>query len=179
MLKNAANGYGLITRLFHWAMSPLILLMIAIGYWISTLPGSEFKMSLIGLHKSTGLLILFLVVLRILWRSRNVQPDAPDTIPTWQHFLGKANILVMYCLLFLVPITGLSGSLTSGYPVSFYGLFTIPVFIKNPEIASYCWGLHGIIPYVLLSCVVLHFLAAMYNHLILKNTVFLKMWRGN
>ena len=178
MLKNTANGYGLITRLFHWTMSLLILGMIAAGYWISILPSSEFKHSLINLHKSTGLLILFLVVLRILWRSRNMQPDAPDTVPAWQTFLAKTNIFVMYCLMFLIPITGLTGSLTSGYPVSFYDLFTIPSFIKNPELASYCWGLHGIIPYILLGCIALHFLAAMYHHFILKNTVLLKMWRG-
>jgi cytochrome b561 len=137
MLKNTLQSYGLIARLLHWTMAILILGMIGMGYVLIQMPPSDLRSSLFGIHKATGLLILVLVSCRLLWRYHNVTPLTPNTIPPWQRSLAKLNIFTLYSLMFLVPVSGLGGALFGGYPLSFYGLFTIPSLTKNPKIASY------------------------------------------
>jgi len=169
MLRNSEITYGLVTRLLG---------MIPLGYWMTSIPLSDFRWTLFNLHKATGTLILILVIVRILWQVSNVQLAIPQTLPLWQVRLAKLTAGLLYCLMVIVPVTGFTGSLTSGYAISFYGLFSIPALSKHPMISSLCWDIHGVAPYVLLGLVAMHAMAAIYHHVILKDDVLNRMLKG-
>ena len=84
MLKNTLSSYGLITKLFHWFIGIAIVGLLVIGFiMVSMLPSAD-KWQLYSMHKATGVLVLFLVSLRVLWRLINVKLELPADLPLWQ-----------------------------------------------------------------------------------------------
>src|SRR5260221_3422898 len=77
MLRNASDSWGAPAKVFHWVMAALILAQIALGLMASNWRVSPTKIELFFWHKSTGMLILALVGLRILWRLPNSTPELP------------------------------------------------------------------------------------------------------
>src|SRR5258708_30877309 len=77
MLRNDTDSWGAPAKLFHWVMAALILAQIALGLMAANWRLSPTKIELFFWHKSTGMLILALVGLRILWRLANPTPELP------------------------------------------------------------------------------------------------------
>src|SRR5258706_3833730 len=77
MLRNASDSWGAPAKVFHWVMAALILAQIALGLMAANWRVSPTKIELFFWHKSTGMLILALVGLRILWRLANPTPELP------------------------------------------------------------------------------------------------------
>src|SRR5258705_9025267 len=80
MLRNTADSWGAPSKLFHWVMAALILAQIALGVMAASWRVSPTKIELFFWHKSTGMLILALVALRLLWRLSNPPPELPSRI---------------------------------------------------------------------------------------------------
>src|SRR5213594_4675146 len=80
MLRNASDSWGAPAKLFHWVTAALILAQIALGVMAASWRVSPTKIELFFWHKSTGMLILALVALRLLWRLANPPPELPSGI---------------------------------------------------------------------------------------------------
>ncbi len=100
----------------------LLLLLFMIN-----IPKSDFRMSLYGLHKATGLLLFALFILRIVWRFVNIQPVL--SAPKWQQYTAHANIFFFYSLMLLMPTTGF---LTQRWVVMIFHLFIIRDCASGP-----------------------------------------------
>src|SRR5213083_1882672 len=85
MLRNTADSWGAPAKLFHWVMAALILAQIALGVMAASWRVSPTKIELFFWHKSTGMLILALVALRLLWRLANPTPELPPGIAAWER----------------------------------------------------------------------------------------------
>lgn len=150
MIKNTDTSYGIVARLFHWTISIFIIVLLCVGFYMASLPDSADKIRIIGMHKAIGVFVLLLVILRIIWRLQNVQPELPKSLPALLVKLAHANIFLLYFLMLTMPISGALGSLTAGYPISFFGFFTIPAFaVKYEALASICWLVHGTCAWIL------------------------------
>src|SRR5690348_13298131 len=101
MLKNNDYAFGSIAKGFHWVMAALFIFMFLIAYTMINMH-SDFRFKLYDIHKATGLLLFALVTLRLWWRTQNIQPALPHTL-LWQRRLARANIILLYCLMFLLP----------------------------------------------------------------------------
>src|SRR5260221_10839188 len=77
MLRNASDSWGAPAKVFHWVVAALILAQIALGLMAANWRVSPTKIELFFWHKSTGMLILALVGLRILWRLPHPPPELP------------------------------------------------------------------------------------------------------
>lgn len=180
MIKNTLTSYGIVARLFHWIMAILIITLICVGFYMSTLPYSADKIRIIGMHKAAGIFVLFLVILRIIWRLQNVQPELPKSLPALIAKLAHANIYLLYFLMLAMPMSGFLGSLSGGYPISFFGLLTIPAFVaKNEVLSSFCWLIHESCAWILVFIIAAHIGAGIYHHFIRKDNVLRRMWSGN
>ena len=73
--KNTSKHFGIIAILFHWGMAILLIGMVALGLYMTNLPISLQKLKLVGWHKEFGILVLFLVILRLMWRFCNIMPS--------------------------------------------------------------------------------------------------------
>jgi cytochrome b561 len=175
MMKNTRNTYGELAKFFHWLMALLLIGMYLVAYTMINISKSNFSDSLYDLHKATGLLLLGLVVLRLLWRVFNLQPALPKSVPIWQHYAAKWNIIGLYLLMFAMPITGFLASTLANHPITFYGLFTILPLANNYTESEFFSKSHEILSYFLIIFFALHVIGAFYHHFFLKNNVLIRM----
>ena len=106
MLKNTSSSYGLISKIFHWCMSLLIISMLIVGFTMTSMENSPDKWELYSMHKATGIVVLSLVSLRFLWRLSNARLDLPIDLPLWQKVASRATHYLLYVFMFLMPISG-------------------------------------------------------------------------
>lgn len=175
-IKNTATHYGVISKLFHWVMATIVILMLSFSFFLGDLPDS-YKGTAYMLHKSTGLLVLFLLILRIVWKLSNKLPEQPKTMPKWQVNLALGAHSSMYLLLLLMPLSGLFMSLASNRLPSFYGLFTvsIPGFPQSKTLGSVMNSSHKAFAWVLITLILFHLLGVIYHTVVKKDGVLRRM----
>jgi len=136
---------------------------------------SDQKWALFAWHKQIGLTLFLLVCLRLWWRMRHHKPEDSKT-PRWDLVLHKANIVILYFLLFAFPLSGLLMTILGGHSVSYFGLFTIPAIPDVPHMISKIFlTTHVWISYILYIFVGLHILGALYHHFIVKDNILVRM----
>jgi len=179
MMKNTENSYGAVAKSFHWLLFLMLTFMVVMGNYLASLPKGTEKLQAAGMHKSFGLLVLALVLMRLGWRLINVSPKEPEGTPAMQILMAHAMHWVLYVLMFAQPLSGIMMSQAAGFPVSFFGLFELPVFLtKNPELAQFFKGVHGTVWILLVLAVIGHAAAALHHHFIRKDNVLRQMTRG-
>src|SRR5690349_10263849 len=129
MLANSETRYGTVAVTLHWLIAIGIIGMLILGKYMADLPNSDpSKFDLIQLHKSFGISILTLSVLRVLWRLVNKVPPLPPHMPTWERYAAHASHFLLYFLIIFIPITGwmMVSASPLGIPTIFFGQFEIP-----------------------------------------------------
>ncbi len=122
-------------------------------------------MALLARHKSFGMTVLMLAILRVLWRLKNPPPALPPACPGWSASSRAQLNIALYVLLFAMPITGWMMSSAKNYSVSWFGLFTWPNLIGKSDAAyDLLHSTHEILSDVLFAVAVLHILAALKHH---------------
>lgn len=175
LIKNTQAYYGIIAQLLHWLMFIMLSAMVAVGFIMHDMEG-PLKIKLIGLHKATGICILLLAVLRLCWRAMNVTPALPASMPSYQKFGAHAVHWLLYGMMFFLPITGWMMSSAAGFPVSVYGLFTMPMVIAPDKPLQHMFhDLHEIGVYCFLVIAAAHILAALVHHFYNKDNILKRM----
>ncbi len=179
MLQNTEATYGSLSKFFHWLIFFLVSVMLLVGFFMDDLPESMQPMVYM-MHKSTGLLILGLMILRLLWRWTNKTPEFPSTMGRLQKIGAKVVHALLYIILLLMPLDGWIMSTAAGRIPTFYGLVTLPFpgIEHNHALAHQLAELHGILAYALLALLVLHILAAFKHHFINKDNILTRMMPG-
>lgn len=179
MLKNTQQRYGIIAKSFHWIMFLMLTVAIIAGNFLAQLPQGPEKLEAAGIHKSVGLLLLLLVLLRLLWRLVNPQPNDPSDVTPLQNRLAHGMHGLLYILMFAQPIAGILMSQAAGLPVSFFGMVELPTLIGQDEsIAGFFKAVHGLVWILLVIAVIGHAGAALYHHFIQKDDTLKKMTFG-
>jgi len=178
MLINTKHQYGLITKVLHWFLLILLLLIIPLGLYMTRMDESPEQLLLINLHKSLGISILFLICIRFGWRLTNVEPMFLGTSKSLK-FTSRLLHYLLYGLLLLIPLSGWTYSSALRYPVSFFGLFSLPdIVAKNKSIADVALLIHKSLVYTLIALIALHLSASLYHHFGLKDKTLKRMWFG-
>lgn len=175
MLKNTNSSYGLITKLFHWLMSIIIICLLIVGFTMTSMEPSADKWQLYSLHKSTGVVVLSLVVLRFLWSLINIQLNLPTDLPSWQKLASRITHYLLYIFMFLMPISGILMSRFGGHEVNVFNFFIIPPLEKNLDLAGFFYNLHGISAFAFAGLIGLHISAGLYHHFIRKDNILIRM----
>jgi cytochrome b561 len=174
------TSYTLTARTLHWVMAVLMILMLAAGLVMSDIEDPALKSTIYGLHKATGILVLLLASVRLLWRLSHAVPAISTALPKWQRRAARLAHGGLYGVMFLLPLSGWSMSSAAGYPVSFYGLFTIPDMVaKNPELAGILKDIHEVSANVFIALLAAHLGAALYHHFILRDDTLRRMGYRN
>src|ERR1700679_194168 len=93
------------SRFLHWLMAAMILAMLLIGVGMAASVSARYSL-LVSIHKPLGIAILILVAVRLVNRLRNPPPPLPETIPSVQRWAAHASHIVLYALMFLLPLVG-------------------------------------------------------------------------
>lgn len=155
-------------------MALLFFGMFAVAYVMINISKSDFRLSLYDLHKSTGVLLLLLVFLRLFWQAINTKPDL--AVPNWQRQIAKWNIRTLYVLMFVMPITGFLTSTLGNHIISVYGLIKISPLANNKAASLFFSNAHELLSFLLIAVFILHLLGALYHHFILKDDVLKRIW---
>ena len=175
-LKNTLTRYGSIAQLFHWTVVVLIIVQFFLANKEHHLPLGPAKIATLAQHKSVGMTIFALAVLRLLWRLVNPVPALPDTMPRWQRIGAHASHVALYALILITPLLGWMMSSARNFSVSWFGLFTLPDLVQ-PDRAKYdlFHEIHEFLAYSLLSIAVLHAAAALKHHFFDRDDVLKRM----
>jgi cytochrome b561 len=179
MLRNDADSWGAPAKLFHWVMAALILAQIALGVMAASWRVSPTKLELFFWHKSTGMLILALVALRLLWRLANPTPALPAGMPAWERAAAQLSHGLLYVLMIALPITGWIVNSASNIPFRIFWLIPLPAIVApDKPTADLVALVHGGLFALLALVLVAHIGAALRHHFVKRNTVLERMLPG-
>jgi cytochrome b561 len=174
--KNQPARYTTVAQLLHWVIAALIVTQFALAWTADDLPLGMHKLALLARHKSVGMTVFMLAILRLLWRFKNPPPELPAGMTLIERTLARATHIAFYVLLFAMPITGWTMSSAKNYSVSWFGLFTWPNLVAPNDTAfNILKSTHDYLSYALFAIAVLHILAALKHHFWNKDDVFLRM----
>ena len=176
--RNSPTRFGLVTRLLHWGMALAILAMLAFGTRIAGMEPGLANLWMYGLHKSIGLILLALVVLRLIWH-RFSPPPAPQGAPgDWTQRLARATHGLIYLLLLAIPLSGWIASSASGLDVMLFDRWVIPPIAPVSEAWETAgWAAHGLLTKLLMGVIALHAAGALKRQMEGDGTLT-RMWRG-
>ena len=174
-LKNTLTRYGALAQLFHWVIVVLIITQFVLALWADGLPPIK-KLGVLGTHKSIGITILMLAVLRLAWRLFNPVPLQPRGMPRWQELSAHVSHFLLYALLFITPVLGWLMSSARAFSVSWWGLVTLPDFIEPNKAAFerlHDW--HEAMANTLAVLALIHIAAALKHHFFDRDDVLRRM----
>lgn len=171
--RNTSEQYGSVSKFFHWVIFFLVVCMFFIGYFMDDLSG-EIKGTVVNIHKVTGILILLLMLLRLIWSLTNIKPLVPNAKP-WEKMLERSGHFLLYFVLFAMPVSGWLMTIASGKPPRLFNIALTFPFDKNKPLAELCESIHSSLAIIIIVLVSLHVLAAVYHHIIKKDNVLRRM----
>ena len=175
MLRDRGAQFGAISIVNHWTLAILIIGMLGFGLYMEDLPRGPEKGALVQIHKSIGVIVLFLAFWRVAWRIVSRFPADVATMARWQALASRgAHTALLICVL-AMPITGYLQSSAGGHRVTLFGLFDLPALGKIPAIAGPAHVAHALIAYALIALIVLHVLAALKHHVVDKDATLRRM----
>lgn len=179
MSDDHAERYGPVAQTLHWVIAIMIFIMFGLGYYMEDLPLGQQKLELYNLHKSLGLTIFALAVVRLLWRLTHPAPPLPDHIPGWEKKTAHATHWTIYGLILVQPVIGFLQSNAANFPVVVWGVLPLPAIIgADEELGEDLAGLHAIVANVLAVLVLVHIAAALRHHFLIKDDVLRRMLPG-
>jgi cytochrome b561 len=174
-LRNTADTYGSLAKLLHWAIVLLIVPQYFLAEAADELPNGIEKLQLITWHKSLGMLVLLLALVRIGWKLANRGLPRPVGAP-WQRKVAAAGHGLLYLLILAQPVSGWLMSSAANYPVTLFGWFQFPALIgEDHELHEALEEVHELLFTLVLVVVAVHIAAALYHHFILRDSVLRRM----
>ena len=161
----------------HWLMALLIIAAFGLGLIMTDMPGlSMAKLRYFSWHKWLGVTVFLLAVLRLGWRLTHPAPLHSASVAPWQQRAAGVVHVLLYGLIFLVPLSGYLYSLAAGVPVVYLGVLPLPVlFERNDAIKDVLKLIHQSLDYTMAGFVALHALAALKHRLIDRDGTLARM----
>jgi cytochrome b561 len=176
--RNTSTRWGWVSVTLHWVTVLAILGLAIVGTQMDDLPTGLFKLKVYALHKSVGLTVLALTVLRLAWR---LYAGAPALVPmpSWQRLAAHVSHVGLYALLFAMPLSGWllhSASSKAGYALRWFGLFKVPAIAGyDPALKALAKELHEGFAWALGVLVLVHMAAAFKHHFVNRDQTLRRM----
>lgn len=177
------TGYSLVARIFHWTTVAFVAVLVPVGLYM-TYRGKELNLwdattnTLYSGHKLAGFTLLCLIVLRLIYRVFAGAPDHEPSLSTFHIVASKITHWAIYAVLIAMPLAGWIG--VSAFPAldTFGGLKLPALVAPDKDLAAQAFAVHGLLGYALMALVAVHVGAALYHHIVLRNSVLTRMTSG-
>lgn len=174
--RNTTRAWGAVSKTFHWLIVLLIITQWLIAEHAHDLPNGLAKLQTLAWHKSIGITVLMFAILRLVWRWLNPVPLLDGKAQPWERRLAHLSHVLLYGLIFAMPLTGWMMSSARNFPVSWFKLFQLPDLVApNDQTFHQMLDLHHLLFKVLLGVALLHVLGAAKHHMIDRNDVLKRM----
>jgi len=176
----STTGYTSTAKLLHWLVASLVVVQFVLANLAERAEDADDLVSELALfanHRSVGITILALIIIRLLWRWRNPPPPLPETVPRWQLMASRVSHYSLYGILLVMPISGWLMSSAADVSVTWFNLVNLPDFIApNHDREEFFEGIHELLATLLFVIASLHILAALKHGLFDKDGVLQRMW---
>ena len=175
--------YPLIHRLLHWAVALIAPAVLTVGMIFMFLEfegtlatfGQPATDLLYTYHKTFGIVILGLMLLRLAIRLAFGKPEYRPPIAGWERAVSTAVHASLYGLLILQPMLGWAATAAGGYPVQFFAWNLPGLLAKDEALSRALYGVHGLVGWLILILVVLHIAGALRHWLVKRDAVMTRM----
>ncbi|QQC65611.1 cytochrome b [Paraburkholderia ginsengisoli] len=160
----------------HWLIALGILGLLAVGFYMVGLPkGLPVKATIINLHKSLGLTVFLLVLLRIVALAAYNRPPLPP-MRAWQRAAARITQGLLYVAMIVMPLAGYLGSSFNRFGTRFWGIPLPKWGWDDPHLRKLFFGIHEVAAYVLIALIVLHVAGALKHQWIDRDNLLARMW---
>ena len=172
----ALERYGRVAIAFHWTIALLILVNWPLGHFAEAIE-AQLGANVVPLHKSIGLTVLALSLIRAGWRLAHPAPPLPASLPRWRARMAGAVHAGLYLLIIAVPLAGWLRTSPNRHPLEWFGLFGVPKFPieKGSAAADAAASAHTLLAWALLLLVAVHVAAALHHQFRLRDRLLLRM----
>lgn len=178
MVDPLVKRYTKLTKFLHWSIA-LVVICLLFSFFLDDVPKTS-KATAIMLHKSFGLTVLGLMLIRFIWILHTGRPDlAPDS-PRWERVLAHIVQRSFYLFLIAMPLSGWMMSTAAGHPPVYFNLYTLPFpgIAPNEGLGGLFFDAHKAIAFILIGLLILHVAGALKHHFIDKDHVLKRMLPG-
>lgn len=171
----------------HWLIAVAVLTNLALGWLMGSAEGAT-KFTLFQLHKSVGITVLSLTVLRVAWRLIHAPPPYPETMPRWERVSAKSTHLLFYALMIVMPMTGwvIVSASPFNIPTLLYGVIPWPhlgfvhdlPLAQRHSIEDGVATTHTLLAYLFAALAALHVAAALKHRFVSRDDVLSSMLPG-
>lgn len=175
-----SQRYTTVAVVLHWIVALVVIGQFALGWLMQEIPKSPpgQRAAVFNVHKSIGITILALMLVRLAWRYTHPPPALPP-MPRWQAWTALANHRFLYALLIVMALAGYLGSSFSGYPVRFFGIALPSWAAKNDALKELMSNVHLVCAWLLATAVALHLAAVAKHALVDHDAILARMgWRA-
>ena len=177
-LRNSVESFGWLAKLLHWATAVAILAMFLIAWWMDALPIGLQKLQAYGWHKSLGMTILAVTLVRLAWRLLNPRPRFLGRV-AWQARASEIAHWGLYACLIAMPLIGWTMSAAANTPVNVFGLVVLPNPVApDKALAEVLEAVHEAVAILLLVLVAAHVAAAIKHHFVDRDATLRRMLPG-
>jgi cytochrome b561 len=158
----ASLHYDRVAVALHWLIAVCLIGQILFGWYLGSVPrGTPARAIYVNLHKSTGLTLALLILVRLYWRLTHPAPPLPRFIPTWEREAARWNHLALYGCMLIMPLSGYIASNFSKYGVKLFNIVSLPPWgVDDPTLYALFNGTHIVTSYAFVTLIVLHIAAA-------------------
>ena len=175
--------YALSQRILHWAIALMVIAAMAVGATLGYLGfngvketfGIDVTNMLYKYHKTFGIIILGLMIVRIIVKVMKGKPDYSPPLTRFEHVASNAVHGLLYVSLIAMPVFGWLGTGANGFPVEFFDRRLPPIVGKDKELGATLMGLHETFGWILGALIVIHIGAALQHAFVKKDGVLRRM----
>lgn len=167
-IRNASDGYGLVSKVLHWVLALLILGLIWLG-WVVVDMGyySPWYNTAITAHETLGMLVLALAAFKLVWMLYSPTPAPQGELRPWERGASKLVHWVLFLALFVIPVTGYLTSTSDGDAVGMFDWFEVPAVVPvSTALRDWSIDVHFYGAYSILVIAILHAAAALKHQLV-------------
>jgi cytochrome b561 len=164
--------YTRTARLLHWFTAAAIVAAFLLARGFAGLQLSPYKIHLINYHKWIGLTVLWLSLVRILWRAQHQPPQLPLTLSPWERSAASATHTTLYVLMVATPLLGWWLSSAMGFPLKYLGAIPLPdLGPKDKAVAQWIEPIHAAFAWTLVTLASIHAAAALRHQVIRRDDI--------
>ena len=173
--KNEEDRYGRVSRMLHWTIAIMFILLIPMGIFSSMIPeGTDFRNAYYVVHKTIGVTVFLLVLVRLIWNKQSKRPALDNSLSPTEQKLAHRTHNTLYLLMLAIPITGFMMTSYHGYG-TYYFFWELPPLWEQSDVYQIWGGFHKyLLPYLVYIVLGAHILGALKHQLIDKRATALK-----
>ena len=170
---NTVSEYGFISKALHWLSALILIIQIPLGFYLVDLDFGEERITFENVHVTLGLIIFYLVIIRLINNTLNPTPKLNPSIFIGQKYIAKLNHVLLYGAILSITVSGILKKLFNGETLVI--LFKEIKIKDNFELADQFYNIHIYSNYVIIALISIHVLAVITHKLLFKENLLKKI----